>query len=98
MKKLRPILLACWLIFFTGISFAQKANFSLVVDGKKEGIVGSYSFCQDQKGYIWITSFVKGLIRYDGKKLISFSHNSDNPNSIANNQAIMNNSSLRGIK
>lgn len=47
-----------------------------------------FSITQDQKGFIWFTSVLKGLQRYDGKKLTGYTHNNDNPNSLVNNLAV----------
>ena len=46
------------------------------------------SITQDQKGYLWFTGITKGVHRYDGKKLTTYSHNPDNSNSLASNIAI----------
>ena len=74
-------------LFIISYGFAQPIKFNKVIDEK----VHSYSFIfditQDQQGYIWFTSVAKGLQRYDGKNIISFSHDNDNPNTTASNLA-----------
>ena len=88
MKKYNPHLLVAVLLLTTGVAFSQQIKFNKVLDGMKNGFGPVYSIVQDQKGFIWFTSIQKGLQRYDGKKLTAFSHNNDNPNSLASNQAL----------
>jgi len=85
-KYISPLLVTCFL-FSTGIAFSQQPKFNRVLDEKINSLGFVYSIAQDQKGFIWFTSGRKGLQRYDGKKLTAFSHNSDNPNSLASNLA-----------
>ncbi len=64
---------------------AQQPQFNLQVDEKKQHFGPAYGFTQDQQGYIWFSSFTKGLIRYDGKTFKTFRHEPENPNSPASN-------------
>ena len=50
----------------------------------------SYAITQDQQGYIWFSSFCKGLVRYNGKEFKSFKHEPENPNSLASNDNHLN--------
>lgn len=71
-----------------GIAFSQQPKFNLALDFNADNLGYVNSITQDQKGYLWLASYNKGLIRYDGKKLVTFSHNSDNQNSLANNTVL----------
>ncbi|MEP7374749.1 MAG: two-component regulator propeller domain-containing protein [Chitinophagaceae bacterium] len=85
MEKLKHLLLSFQFLFLACAAFSQQPNFNLVLDEKKYNFSGVFSLTQDPQGYIWFTSVTKGLQRYDGKKVISYSHDNDNPNSIINN-------------
>ncbi len=85
MKQLKLILLSISFLIDTGIAFSQSPKFNLVLDEKQYNFVTIFSLTQDQQGYIWFSSVVKGLQRYDGKKVVSYSHDNDNPNSISSN-------------
>jgi len=85
MKNYIILLLVVLFLFSTGIAFSQQPKFNKVLDGTKYGFGPVFSIVQDQRGFIWFTSAQKGLQRYDGKKLTTYSHNSDNPNSLASN-------------
>ena len=88
MKIQKHLLFISFFLLVTGVLFSQKIKFNRVFDGQKNNFQSIFSLVQDQKGYIWFTSTSKGLQRYDGKKLTSFSHNNDNVNSLANNVAL----------
>jgi signal transduction histidine kinase/ligand-binding sensor domain-containing protein len=87
MKKYIVLLPVVCSLLLTGITFSQQPKFNLVLDNKTYNLGFVYSITQDQKGLIWFTSVQKGLQRYDGKKLTAYSHNSENPNSLASNMA-----------
>jgi len=87
MKKYIPLLLVVCSLLSTGNAFSQQIKFNKVLDGMKYGFWGVFSIVQDQKGVIWFTSVQKGLQRYDGKKITTFNHNNDNPNSLSSNFA-----------
>jgi len=87
MKKYLQLLLVISSFISTGIVFSQQIKFNKVLDGEKNAFGYINSIVQDQKGYIWLTSYQKGLLRYDGKKVTTYSHNNDNPNSLASNSA-----------
>ena len=87
MKKNIPLLLITCFLLSTGIAFSQQPKFNRVLDNKVSNFGFVYSITQDQKGYIWFTSSTKGLQRYDGKKLTTYSNNADDPNSLINNLA-----------
>ncbi len=76
------------LLFIVGISkyaFSQQPQFNLQIDEKMHHFGPAYAFTQDQQGYLWFSSFTKGLIRYDGKDFKSFRHDPEKPNSPASN-------------
>ena len=83
MRKLKYILVAA--LFLTGDVFAQQVKFNKVIESKVHNFGPILSLTQDRQGYIWFTSGQKGLHRYDGKKITTYSHDDDNPNSIASN-------------
>ena len=78
-----------WLLLIVaGVSkyaFAQQPQFNLQVDEKIQHFGQAIGFTQDQQGYIWFSSFAKGLIKYDGKTFKTFRHDPENPNSPASN-------------
>ena len=69
-------------------TIAQQPQFNLQVSEKTQHFGPTYGFTQDQQGYIWFSSFAKGLIRYDGKTFKTFRHEPENPNSPASNMII----------
>ena len=75
------LLLFVMLLLSTANVFSQQPRFNKVLDVEKNGFGPVFSITQDQKGFVWFTSVLKGLQRYDGKKLTGFTHNNDNPNS-----------------
>lgn len=85
MKKYILLLLVVCSLLSTGIAFSQQIKFNKVLDAEKYSFGPIYSMVQDQKGFIWFTSERKGLQLYDGKKITTFNHKGDNPNSISNN-------------
>jgi len=87
MKKYLLLLLVIRFLS-TGLVFSQQPRFNKILDVEKNGFGPVFSITQDQKGFIWFTSVLKGLQRYDGKKLTGFTHNNDNPNSLVNNLAV----------
>jgi signal transduction histidine kinase/ligand-binding sensor domain-containing protein len=88
MKKVKSFLMLAQVMLLTGFVFSQQPRFNKVVDGDKNGFGPVFSITQDQKGFIWFTSAIKGLQRFDGKKLTGYTHNNDNPNSLVNNLAV----------
>jgi signal transduction histidine kinase/ligand-binding sensor domain-containing protein len=88
MKKYLLLLLVVSSLISTDLAFSQQIKFNKVLDGEKYGFANILSIAQDQKGFIWFTSVQKGLQRYDGKKITSYSHNNDNPNSLSSNLAL----------
>jgi signal transduction histidine kinase/ligand-binding sensor domain-containing protein len=66
-------------------SFAQLPQFNVQVNDKTHHFGQAYGLIQDKQGYIWFTSFIKGLIRYDGKAYKTFRHDPEKPNSPASN-------------
>ena len=83
MKKI--VLLALMMIGISRYAFAQQPQFNLQVDEKVHHFGTTYGFTQDQQGYIWFSSFSKGLVKYDGKTFKTFRHEPENPNSPASN-------------
>jgi signal transduction histidine kinase/ligand-binding sensor domain-containing protein len=88
MRKLKHLLLAALFLFLTGPVFTQQVRFNKTIENKLNNFGLVYSLTQDRQGYIWFTSVQKGLHRYDGKKITTYSHDNDNPNSIASNIAL----------
>jgi signal transduction histidine kinase/ligand-binding sensor domain-containing protein len=79
------------LLIVAGINkyaFAQQPQFNLQVNEKTHHFGPTYGFTQDQQGYIWFSSFAKGLIRYDGKAFKTFKHDPEKPNSPASNMIV----------
>jgi ligand-binding sensor domain-containing protein len=38
---------------------------------------------QDRQGYLWLSTALKGLQRYDGTQIVSYTHDPYNPNSLS---------------
>ncbi|QNA44557.1 two-component regulator propeller domain-containing protein [Lacibacter sediminis] len=81
-KFLLPFLL---LVVIAQITTAQLPQFNLQVDEKTQHFGQANALIQDQQGYIWFSSFTKGLIRYDGKTFKTFRHDPENSNTPASN-------------
>jgi len=81
------IILLPFLIMFAVVehAFAQQPQFNVQISEETQHFGPAYGFLQDQQGYIWFSSFTKGLIKYDGKEFKTFRHDPENPNSIASN-------------
>ncbi|HRH36083.1 MAG TPA: two-component regulator propeller domain-containing protein, partial [Catalimonadaceae bacterium] len=88
MKNLLHALLFSGVLLWSGSAFSQQPKFTLVDKNMGNSLFYIRGIAQDQRGYIWFTSVNKGLHRYDGKKITTFSHNPDNPNSLSGNMAI----------
>jgi signal transduction histidine kinase/ligand-binding sensor domain-containing protein len=87
MKGIMILLLVVHSLLSTSVVFSQQIKFNKVLDGKKNSFGSIFSIVQDQKGFIWFASAQKGLQRYDGKRITTFNHNNDNPNSLSSNLA-----------
>ncbi|MEP7253207.1 MAG: two-component regulator propeller domain-containing protein, partial [Ginsengibacter sp.] len=60
----------------------QKIFNQVVVTRSMTGIA------QDRQGYMWVGSLTLGLMRYDGSKVVSFTNNPQNLNSLASNKVL----------
>jgi len=49
-------------------------------DGFESSII--FSIVQDDNGFLWFGTGYNGVLRYDGKNLVTFQHDSNNPNSL----------------
>ncbi|MEO8763735.1 MAG: two-component regulator propeller domain-containing protein, partial [Ginsengibacter sp.] len=91
---MKSLLLFATLIFFllrSGNLFSQPARFNPVLARDKNYGDESYwgtitDIKQDPRGYIWLSTAFKGLQRYDGLHLISYTNDPHNPNSLSNNR------------
>lgn len=54
-------------------------------DGFTSSII--FSIEQDKHGYLWFGTAYNGIMRYDGKNVVSFVHDPSNPQSIPHNNA-----------
>lgn len=68
-----------------GHVLAQQPQFNVQIKEEIQHFGPAYGLTQDQQGYIWFSSFTKGLIRFDGKEFKTFRHNPENPNSLSSN-------------
>ncbi len=66
-------------------AYSQQPQFHVQIEEKEHHFGTAYGFTQDQQGYIWFGSFLRGLVRYNGKDLKYFRHEPENPNSPASN-------------
>ncbi len=89
MKKLQQLFLSIIFIAITLIGSSQTPHFNLVLEAKKTNLQDISSITQDARGYIWFTSFAKGLNRYDGNKLTHYVADNENKNSLVNNAAVI---------
>ncbi len=67
------------------ITYAQQPQFNVQVDEKVHHFGTAYAITQDQQGYIWFSSFAKGLVRYNGRDFKFLRHEPENVNSPASN-------------
>lgn len=81
-KKLLLLLIITCIVKY---AFPQQPLFNLQVNEKIQHFGAGYGFTQDQQGYIWFSSFTKGLIKYDGKTFKTFRHEPEKLNSPASN-------------
>ena len=78
-------------LLLAGAAISQQPKFNRVFDNATINWGSITGITQDRLGYIWVgTSQILangsgGLHRYDGTRIISFRHDPQNPNSIANN-------------
>ena len=85
MKKYAvPHLILC-LFLSISISYAQQPQFNVQVDEKIQHFGQANGLLQDQQGYIWFSSYIKGLVKYDGKNFKTFRHDPEKSNSPASN-------------
>jgi signal transduction histidine kinase/DNA-binding response OmpR family regulator/streptogramin lyase len=54
-------------------------------DGFTSSII--FSIVQDDDGFLWFGTGYNGIFRYDGKNLVTFQHDPNNPNSLPNDNA-----------
>ncbi len=88
MKSLKGIFILIFILFSECMLFSQQIKFNLALDNQTNVLGWDNSITQDQKGYLWFTGISKGLHRYDGRKLTTYSHNPDNSNSLSSNFVI----------
>jgi len=69
----------------SGILFSQQ-RFNLVADGNKHNWGTIADIKQDPLGYIWLSTQLRGLQKYDGLHFISYVNDPRNSNSIAANR------------
>lgn len=85
---LRVVFLLLLVISAFNNTYAQLPQFNVQIDEKVNHFGTAYAITQDQQGYIWFSSFTKGLIRYNGKDFKYYRHEPDNANSPASNLII----------
>jgi ligand-binding sensor domain-containing protein len=85
MKKYIVTHLILCLFLSISFSYSQQPQFNVQVNDKTQHFGQAYGLTQDKQGYIWFTSFVKGLVRYDGKSYKTFRHDPEKQNSPASN-------------
>ena len=88
MKKTKIVIVSLFFSLLAVKSFSQQAQFNIAVDEKIHHYGPSYAITQDQQGYIWFSSFTKGLVRFNGKDFKNFKHEPENPNSLVSNEII----------
>ena len=82
MKLLRHLIVT---YFLSGPAtlFSQQVRFNLILSGNDNGWLTIADIKQDPQGYIWLSTAIKGLQRYDGTQIISYTHDPNNPNSLS---------------
>ncbi len=78
----KAILLLTIQLVVSTFSSGQKVFYKIDFGGNAAS--GISCIQQDQLGYIWLTALGKGLLKYDGSKFISYTHNDKDTNSISN--------------
>src|SRR6187551_1290952 len=78
MRKLFSLIV---FLILTENVFTQQLKFTTVLSEANQFL----SMAQDKYGFMWFTSGLKGLQRYDGSELKSYAHDPLNSNSLADN-------------
>ena len=78
MRKLFSLII---LLILSENIFTQPLTFNTVLSDDNQFL----SMAQDKYGFMWFTSGLKGLQRYDGSELKSYAHDPFNSNSLADN-------------
>lgn len=85
MKTLFGIATCILLQLLASNTYSQQTNFYRVPDRPNNFIATFTGIAQDKQGYIWLSSYLGGLHRFDGSGYISFMNDPLNPNSIGSN-------------
>ena len=66
---------------------ASEYKFELlnVNDGFASSVI--FSIVQDKQGFLWFGTAYDGIMRYDGKEMLSYQHDPSKPNSLGHNSA-----------
>jgi signal transduction histidine kinase/ligand-binding sensor domain-containing protein len=91
MRILLPISMIILFLFLGDKIFSQQPGFNLVLSSDRNYGERSYygtitDIQQDPRGYIWLSTAFKGLQRYDGVNVLSYSNDPRDPNSLSNNR------------
>jgi len=81
--KLLRLLLVIYLLSGSGILFSQRVRFNLILSGDENGLGTIADIKQDPQGYLWLSTALKGLQRFDGTQILSYTHDPYNPNSLS---------------
>jgi len=81
--KLLRLLIVIYFLHGSIPLFSQQIRFNRILLGDENGWGTIADIKQDPQGYIWLSTAFKGLQRYDGTQLVSYTHDPYNPNSLA---------------
>ncbi len=74
-----------WLVICTASATEYQSELLNENDGFTSSII--FSIVQDDDGFLWFGTGYNGVFRYDGKNLVTFQHDTNNPNSLPNDNA-----------
>src|SRR5690348_6271537 len=80
------LIIISFVLFFLQLSiFGQQPGFNRVTAKPVKAAQVFTSIVEDEQGYIWLTSFIGGVHKYDGTRFTTYTHDPHNPNSLARN-------------
>jgi len=86
MKLLLAFSIPTLLLLQGGNVYSQEPRFNLVITAEDFAAGTVADIKQDPQGFIWLSTQLKGIQRYDGSHFVSYMNDPRDPNSISNNR------------
>ena len=81
----------CSLLTFLSLSIcrASATDYQYELLNENDGFSSSiiFSIVQDENGFLWFGTAFSGILRYDGKNVVTFRHDPEDPNSLPHDNA-----------